>query len=279
MEETVIILDSAHLLLRVGVILSSISLYFFLAVLILSKKFHNLPGRNLLSYCVSKIFVVTLHSLGLMEKDYYDNKYFVKSMKYSFFCMYTWNVLIAYDVWRTVRISSTEFLIVSGNRWRRFLIYSTLGWILPFFMNMSETILWMPMDYYLMKKSLEYPNLSTVFTDFTFHLFIFAFISNIFFSSGSLYYIWRNYKSIHNMNSSNNSSGISFIVNFGLPLKVLMFGGYSSLLGALLFFFGSTKVVFYFSVAYSYQGVFITFLFIYGRNVFECINVGKNYSE
>lgn len=264
------VLDSAQVIYIIGITLSCISLYIFLAVLILSKKFRNLPGRNLLSLCIARIFVSLLSSYSFVQSECYKTKYIVKLMLYFAFCFFIWNVVIAYDTWRTLRISTTKCLVVSGSRWKRFLAYSILGWILPFFVSISsDTKLWMPMILY----SYKTPDFSIVIADFTFHLFILIIISNVFFSSGSLYYIWKNNNSIRSVDAS---SGLNFIQNFGLPLRLLLFSGYFSLFQLLLLILRCSEAFFYFSTINAYQGILFTFLFTYRRNVIECIDVGKN---
>lgn len=244
------------------------SLSFFIAVLLLSKKFHNLPGRNLLSFCISRLLLIRIYSHALATGGYINNEILAKLSLYFYLCSYTWNLIIAYDTWRTVRISSTQCLTVSGDRWRRFWVYSFFAWLSPLISLTPYVNSWVIMKNI---RSYQIGKNEAVDLDYTAYLFLFANLGNIYFGNASLYYIWRNGNSIQRKQTPERN----FIENFALPMRLLLFGGYFMLIGMLFWFLQWGEWAFYISVIVSYQGTLMTFLFTYRKNVFESIDVSR----
>ncbi|KAJ9575430.1 hypothetical protein L9F63_025620, partial [Diploptera punctata] len=38
---------------------------------------------------------------------------------------------MAFDVWRTLRLATSELRVSAGKQWRKFVVYSSWSWIVP----------------------------------------------------------------------------------------------------------------------------------------------------
>lgn len=264
--------DLLFLPIHFGFIVSTLSLFFFLSILLLSKKFHNLPGRNLTSLCISWIGVNMIYLWAnnkLNECVSYEEDV-MKLIVYFYTSGSAWNLIISYDTWRSMRRSSNKCAISKGNRWRRYCMYSIFGWIYPLCLaiqhqlpSTKEELIFIPMD-------LE--DLLWFILDYRMCPWFFLLTGNLFFGIGSLYYITKNSFSMQMQQSRTKK----FIMFFTLPMKVLMING-GLMLTPIIFLKIHWDLLFVLSIVlYSYQGFFMTILFTYGKNIFQTIKIGRS---
>jgi hypothetical protein len=50
---------------------------------------------------------------------------------YFFMASFTWMLTMAFDVWRTLRLATSELRVSAGKQWRKFAIYSVWSWLAP----------------------------------------------------------------------------------------------------------------------------------------------------
>lgn len=241
-----------------GYIISTPFLYFFLAVLLLSEKFHNLPGRNLTSLCFSWAAINTIHIFRLLTKC---NA--LHSELYFLLCECAWYFIISYDTCRTVSRSTNKLIVSSGNKWKRFLAYFTFGWLFPLLLILVFPV---HLTEYLFPKGFHYENWSSFITDLRIHCVVYLIMSN-YFSVSSLYYIWRSKYSMRQWKSQDGK----FIVNFTLPMKLLLISGIILCFNVISSIFEWPTASYIFYIMYCYQGFMITTLFTYRRGVLQSI--------
>ena len=52
-------------------------------------------------------------------------------MYFFFTSSFFWMLVIAFDVWRTLRASATQLRLTAGKQWKKFGVYSLVGWVAP----------------------------------------------------------------------------------------------------------------------------------------------------
>ncbi|KAJ9592307.1 hypothetical protein L9F63_001203, partial [Diploptera punctata] len=50
---------------------------------------------------------------------------------YFFLASFSWMLTMAFDVWRTLRLATSELRVSAGKQWRKFVVYSSWSWIVP----------------------------------------------------------------------------------------------------------------------------------------------------
>ena len=51
--------------------------------------------------------------------------------QYAFLSAFSWMLVLAFDVWRSLRLATSELRVSSGRQWRKFLVYSLFAWCSP----------------------------------------------------------------------------------------------------------------------------------------------------
>jgi hypothetical protein len=52
--------------------------------------------------------------------------------QYFFLASFSWMLTMAFDVWRTLRLATSELRVSAGKQWRKFALYSSWTWMAPF---------------------------------------------------------------------------------------------------------------------------------------------------
>ncbi|GFS78220.1 g-protein coupled receptor Mth2 [Nephila pilipes] len=92
----------------------------------------NLSGKNLVSQCVALFCAYACFLMGL-HRVLKDTACTVIAFCtfYFFQVSFFWMGVIAYDVWRTLKIATTELRVSNGKQIRRFIVYSLIAWVTP----------------------------------------------------------------------------------------------------------------------------------------------------
>jgi hypothetical protein len=51
--------------------------------------------------------------------------------QYFFLASFSWMLTMAFDVWRTLRLATSELRVSAGKQWRKFAFYSSWTWMAP----------------------------------------------------------------------------------------------------------------------------------------------------
>ena len=115
-----------------GLGLSELCLALHLLAFVLSPDLRNLSGRNLASLSLALFaaygsFIVaqfvptnTCVCLGISISTFYF-----------FLVAFWWTSVLAWDVWRTIRMATVQLRSTSGKQWGKFALYSLYAWIVP----------------------------------------------------------------------------------------------------------------------------------------------------
>lgn len=118
-----------------GLGISLVCIFFHMVAFALVPCLRNLSGKNLASLCVVLsvayvTFIVsqfqganpisrrTCASIGVL-------------LYYCFLATFFWMNSIAFDVWRTLRLATSELRVSAGQQWRKFILYSAYSWLSP----------------------------------------------------------------------------------------------------------------------------------------------------
>lgn len=94
----------------------------------------NLSGKNLVSQCVALFFAYFCFIIGQFESLSSTSCTAVAFLTFYFFQVsFFWMGVMAFDVWRTLKMATTELRVSSGRQMKRFLIYSFFTWMTPLF--------------------------------------------------------------------------------------------------------------------------------------------------
>lgn len=121
------------LLTIVGIGLSILCLVAHLSVFSAVDELRNLSGMNLASYCVALMiayisFILSDFAASGSTKLCLANAII---MYYFFLAAFFWMTTIAFDVWRALRVATSELRISSGKQWKKFVVYSCWSWLMP----------------------------------------------------------------------------------------------------------------------------------------------------
>ena len=141
-----------------GLGLSELCLALHLMAFIISPGLRNLSGRNLASLSLA-LFVAygsfmtaqflapgTSICVGVAVSSYYF-----------FLAAFWWTSVLAWDVWRTIRMATVQLRSSSGHQWGRFTLYSFYAWIVPALLVAATLVIeyvdvaptpWFPSDYH-----------------------------------------------------------------------------------------------------------------------------------
>ena len=110
----------------------------------LTSELQNLSGKNLLSLSIGLLggyvtFVAAQFSQNMANTSYC--KILATGMYFSFMASFTWMMIISFDVARTLKLATTQLRLQAGSQWRKFALYSTLGWGLPLAFTTVVTVI------------------------------------------------------------------------------------------------------------------------------------------
>ncbi|XP_066996196.2 uncharacterized protein [Anabrus simplex] len=115
-----------------GLGVSVVFLVLHLVAFVLIPELQNLSGKNLVSLCVSLLCAYCAFMLGqVLESSSGACKGTAILTYYGFLASFSWMLTMAFDVWRTLRLATSELRVSSGKQWRKFALYSAGSWLLP----------------------------------------------------------------------------------------------------------------------------------------------------
>ncbi|KAJ9583812.1 hypothetical protein L9F63_021844, partial [Diploptera punctata] len=116
----------------VGIGVSILGLTLHLLAFLVNPALRNLSGKNLASLCVALLLAYISFIIGLLvEVGGMTCKVSAVLTYYSLMASFSWILMMAYDVWKTLRISTVRLRVVSREtRWCVFILYSGISWIL-----------------------------------------------------------------------------------------------------------------------------------------------------
>ncbi|ROT74550.1 G-protein coupled receptor Mth2 [Penaeus vannamei] len=111
-----------------GLSASSLCLVLHLVAFALVPHLRNLHGRNVASLSVSLLGAYVSYILSVFAETSTTECYvFAVLIYYLFLTSFSWMNVLGFDVFYTFRRSRVR----SGEQWKRFLVYSAYGWVLP----------------------------------------------------------------------------------------------------------------------------------------------------
>lgn len=138
----------------VGLGISIICLSMHILASFIAPDLQNLSGKNLCSLSMALLGGYTTFLSTLFVQDIQSTvpcQILALTMYYFFMASFFWMLMIAFDVCRTLKIATTQLRITTGSQWRKFAIYSTLGWGLPLafttIVTLMDTMEGIPTDY------------------------------------------------------------------------------------------------------------------------------------
>lgn len=116
----------------IGLGISMLSLFLHFVMFWIVPDLQNLSGKCLVSLCAALFFAYASYITGASTALSEDSCVLVGFLKYHFFqSSFFWMAVIAYDVWRTLKMATTELRVSSGRQLKRFLVYSFVSWGMP----------------------------------------------------------------------------------------------------------------------------------------------------
>ena len=95
----------------------------------------NLSGKNLVSQCVALFFAYFCFIVGQFESLSATSCTAFAFLTFYFFQVsFFWMAVMAFDVWRTLKMATTELRVSSGRQMKRFLVYTFFTWTTPLFL-------------------------------------------------------------------------------------------------------------------------------------------------
>lgn len=94
----------------------------------------NLSGKNLVSQCTALFCAYCCFIAAQFDSWNRTSCAAIAFLTFYFFQVsFFWMVTMAYDVWRTLKMATTELRVSTGKQMKRFVIYSFFAWITPLF--------------------------------------------------------------------------------------------------------------------------------------------------
>lgn len=115
-----------------GLGLSCICLILHLIAFVIVPDLRNLSGKNLASLCLVLLAAYATFILSVFgEPGKRECFVLAAAMYYFFLSSFCWMNVMALDIWRTLRLATSELRVSSGTQWTKFIVYSLYGWLMP----------------------------------------------------------------------------------------------------------------------------------------------------
>ena len=116
----------------IGLGLSFVCLVLHLVIFTLSPEMRNLSGKNLSSLCVTLLGAYTSFIFGVFGEEGKTECFVLAVLMYYFFlASFCWMNVMAFDVWKSLRLATSELRVSAGGQWKRFFLYCAYAWIAP----------------------------------------------------------------------------------------------------------------------------------------------------
>lgn len=115
-----------------GLGLSCLCLVGHLIAFLLVPDLRNLSGKNLASLCIVLLMAYATFILSVFGEPGKKECFILAAAMYYFFLSsFSWMNVMAFDIWRTLRLATSELRVSAGGQHRKFFVYSVYGWLLP----------------------------------------------------------------------------------------------------------------------------------------------------
>lgn len=115
-----------------GLGLSCVCLIMHLIAFVIVPDLRNLSGKNLASLCLVLLAAYATFILSVFgEPGKRECFVLAAAMYYFFLSSFCWMNVMAMDIWRTLRLATSELRVSSGKQWVKFITYSLYGWLVP----------------------------------------------------------------------------------------------------------------------------------------------------
>ena len=125
------------------VIISEICLLIHIIFGFVTPDFKNLSGKNLQSLCLSLFFAFGFFLCAQFVPSYSEYCVIVAVLiHYFFLAAFCWSSVLAFDVYRTLLVATTQLRSPSGKS-TKFILYSLWSWLVPLlFVGISSVVEW-----------------------------------------------------------------------------------------------------------------------------------------
>ncbi|XP_045616030.2 adhesion G-protein coupled receptor G2 [Procambarus clarkii] len=115
-----------------GLGLSCVCLLLHLIAFLIVPDLRNLSGKNLASLCLVLLAAYTTFILSVFgEPGKRECFILAAAMYYFFLSSFCWMNVMAFDIWRTLKLATSELRVTVGGQWSKFILYCIHGWLLP----------------------------------------------------------------------------------------------------------------------------------------------------
>lgn len=112
--------------------LSCLCLVLHLLAFLVVPELRNLSGKNLASLCLALLAAYTIFILSVFAEPGKSECFILAAAMYYFFlASFCWMNIMALDIWRTLRMATSELRVSAGSQWVKFISYSVYSWLLP----------------------------------------------------------------------------------------------------------------------------------------------------
>ncbi|XP_069695616.1 uncharacterized protein [Periplaneta americana] len=253
----------------VGISLSVVCILLHLGVFIATPKLRNLPSMNLASLCLAlTMLYICFLANGFLQPPC---KVLAVATHYSLLTTFSWMFIISFDIWRTIRRSTSKFHISSGSKWQRFFSYSVACWLVPVLIVVSAVIL---------DNSGEQTNIRPGYgvSNCWFHNrgALIVFVATpllVVMCLNVAFFSWTSYL-IHSTKSKMDKTSTARI-DFRLFLRLAIIMGLTWITGIIAGLLQMSVVWYVFVLLNTLQGVFIFVVFSCTRKVWKELKKGK----
>ncbi|XP_054711013.1 uncharacterized protein LOC129220609 [Uloborus diversus] len=118
----------------VGLGISMLCLLLHFIVFCMVPDLQNLSGKNLVSQCIALFCAYGCFIIGQFDTLGFTACTVIAFLTFYFFQVsFFWMGVMAYDVWRTLKMATTELRVSGGRQMRRFAAYTFFTWVTPLF--------------------------------------------------------------------------------------------------------------------------------------------------
>lgn len=115
-----------------GLGLSCVCLLLHLIAFLIVPDLRNLSGKNLASLCLALLAAYTTFILSVFGEPGKSECFILAAAMYYFFVSsFCWMNVMAFDIWRTLKLATSELRVSAGGQWSKFIVYSIHGWLFP----------------------------------------------------------------------------------------------------------------------------------------------------
>lgn len=278
-DQTMMYVNSA---INTGLSLSILLLCFHLIVFAIVDDLRNLPGKNLASFCLALLleYTSTLISGVLEGTACYVNEiaayYFIMASAF-------WMLTMSYDVWQTLRSSTTELTVSSGKQCKKFVIYSLWSWLMPAMLTMLVFFILPQLieDFDLDFQDFDRKRCSFVETDmmyvFVTSVFGTILLLNTFFFASSVYYIFSTQSAV-----KRSTKNTAFINHFRLYGRLSLIMGVTWTAEFVIYYSDFDILSVTFKIINTFEGFFIVIAFTWRKEVLhyvKSLHIAKSFQN